>query len=50
MDIKLILEFLVLLGALAMGTRSGGVGFGLWGAVAEAVSSPSKNTNSPSSC
>jgi anaerobic C4-dicarboxylate transporter DcuA len=33
MDIKLVLEFLVILGALAMGTRAGGVGLGLWGAV-----------------
>jgi anaerobic C4-dicarboxylate transporter DcuA len=33
MDIKLILEFLVILGALAMGARAGGVGLGLWGAV-----------------
>jgi anaerobic C4-dicarboxylate transporter DcuA len=33
MDYKLILEFLVILGALAMGARTGGVGLGLWGAV-----------------
>jgi anaerobic C4-dicarboxylate transporter DcuA len=33
MTIKLILEFLVLLGALFMGARAGGVGLGLWGAV-----------------
>src|SRR5689334_1443891 len=33
MDIKLILEFIVILGALAMGARMGGVGLGLWGAV-----------------
>lgn len=33
MDLKLILEFLVILGALAMGARQGGVGLGLWGAV-----------------
>src|SRR6478752_6996100 len=33
MDIRLILEFLVILGALAMGARAGGVGLGLWGAV-----------------
>ncbi len=33
MDIQLILEFLVILGALAMGARAGGVGLGLWGAV-----------------
>jgi anaerobic C4-dicarboxylate transporter DcuA len=33
MDIKLILEFAVLLGALFMGARAGGVGLGLWGAV-----------------
>src|SRR6187455_2775778 len=33
MTIKLILEFLVLLGALFMGARGGGVALGLWGAV-----------------
>jgi len=33
MDIKLILEFVVLIGALFMGARSGGVALGLWGAV-----------------
>jgi len=33
MTIKLILEFLVLIGALLMGARAGGVGLGLWGAV-----------------
>src|SRR5258707_7913890 len=33
MDWRLILEFLVLAGALAMGARMGGVGLGLWGAV-----------------
>jgi len=33
MDIKIILEILVILGALAMGARAGGVGLGLWGAV-----------------
>jgi anaerobic C4-dicarboxylate transporter DcuA len=33
MDWKLVLEFLVLAGALAMGARMGGVGLGLWGAV-----------------
>jgi anaerobic C4-dicarboxylate transporter DcuA len=33
LDLKLILEFLVILGALAMGARAGGVGLGLWGAV-----------------
>ena len=33
MDWKLILEFLVIVGALAMGARMGGVGLGLWGAV-----------------
>jgi anaerobic C4-dicarboxylate transporter DcuA len=31
--IKFILEFLVLVGALLMGARTGGVGLGLWGAV-----------------
>jgi len=33
MDLKIILEFLVIIGALAMGARTGGVGLGLWGAV-----------------
>jgi anaerobic C4-dicarboxylate transporter DcuA len=33
MDWRLILEFLVIAGALAMGARMGGVGLGLWGAV-----------------
>ena len=33
MSTKLILEFAVLLGALLMGARAGGVGLGLWGAV-----------------
>lgn len=33
MDWRLILEFAVLLGAIAMGARVGGVGLGLWGAM-----------------
>jgi anaerobic C4-dicarboxylate transporter DcuA len=33
MSLKLLLEFAVLLGALFMGARAGGVGLGLWGAV-----------------
>ena len=33
MDFQLILQFLIILGALAMGARAGGVGLGLWGAV-----------------
>ena len=33
MTVKLILEFAVLLGALFMGARAGGVALGLWGAV-----------------
>src|SRR6187431_2766232 len=33
MNWQLILQFLVILGALAMGARAGGVGLGLWGAV-----------------
>jgi anaerobic C4-dicarboxylate transporter DcuA len=33
MNLKLILEFAVLIGALLMGARAGGVGLGLWGAV-----------------
>jgi hypothetical protein len=33
MSLKLILEFAVVLGALLMGARAGGVALGLWGAV-----------------
>jgi len=33
MNLKLILEFAVLIGALVMGARAGGVALGLWGAV-----------------
>jgi anaerobic C4-dicarboxylate transporter DcuA len=33
MTIKLLLEFAVIIGALLMGARAGGVGLGLWGAV-----------------
>src|SRR3954471_3273204 len=33
MTLQLILEFAVILGALTMGARAGGVGLGLWGAV-----------------
>jgi anaerobic C4-dicarboxylate transporter DcuA len=33
MTVEFILEFLVLLGALLMGARAGGVALGLWGAV-----------------
>ena len=33
MTIKLLLEFAVILGALFLGARAGGVGLGLWGAV-----------------
>ncbi|HSU54684.1 MAG TPA: anaerobic C4-dicarboxylate transporter [Candidatus Dormibacteraeota bacterium] len=33
MTIKLVLEFVVLLGALLMGARGGGIALGLWGAV-----------------
>jgi anaerobic C4-dicarboxylate transporter DcuA len=33
MNLKLLLEFAVLIGALLMGARAGGVGLGLWGAV-----------------
>src|SRR5215469_11158266 len=33
MNAKLILQFVVLIGALFMGARAGGVGLGLWGAV-----------------
>jgi anaerobic C4-dicarboxylate transporter DcuA len=33
MTVKLILEFVVLIGALLMGARAGGIALGLWGAV-----------------
>ncbi len=33
MSVQLILEFAVLIGALFLGVRAGGVGLGLWGAV-----------------
>ena len=33
LDWRLILEFLVIVGSLAMGARAGGVGLGLWSAV-----------------
>jgi anaerobic C4-dicarboxylate transporter DcuA len=33
MNLAFILQFLVIVGALAMGARAGGVGLGLWGAV-----------------
>jgi anaerobic C4-dicarboxylate transporter DcuA len=33
MTVRFILEFLVLVGALLMGARAGGVALGLWGAV-----------------
>jgi anaerobic C4-dicarboxylate transporter DcuA len=33
MTVKLVLEFLVLIGALLMGAREGGIALGLWGAV-----------------
>jgi anaerobic C4-dicarboxylate transporter DcuA len=33
MSIKILLEFLVILGALAIGSRVGGIGLGVWGAV-----------------
>ena len=33
MSLKLLLEFMVLVGTLFMGARAGGVGLGLWGAV-----------------
>ena len=33
MTLDLILQFGVLVGALLMGARTGGVGLGLWGAV-----------------
>ena len=33
MTVKLLLEFVVLVGALFMGARAGGVALGLWGAV-----------------
>src|SRR5215831_12838808 len=33
MSIRLTLQFVVLIGALLLGARAGGVGLGLWGAV-----------------
>jgi len=33
MNVKLLLEFLVMIGALLMGARAGGIALGLWGAV-----------------
>src|SRR6476661_2318822 len=37
MSLKLVLELVVLLGAIAVGARAGGVGMGLWGGVGLAV-------------
>ncbi|WP_454042063.1 anaerobic C4-dicarboxylate transporter family protein [Cellulosimicrobium sp. Marseille-Q8652] len=37
MDVSFVLEALVVLGAIVMGTRSGGVGVGLWGGLGTAV-------------
>src|SRR6476661_1850566 len=37
MSLKLVLELVVLLGAIAAGARAGGVGMGLWGGVGLAV-------------
>src|SRR3954470_19747930 len=37
MSLRLILELIVLLGAIAIGARAGGVGMGLWGGVGLAV-------------
>ena len=37
MSVKFVLEALVVLGAIVMGTRSGGVGVGLWGGLGTAV-------------
>ena len=39
MSINLILEALVMLGAIAMGTRAVGVGVGLWGGLASQTAS-----------
>ncbi|MBZ5737099.1 anaerobic C4-dicarboxylate transporter family protein [Nocardioides mangrovi] len=36
-DVKLVLEALVVLGCIVMGTRAGGVGVGLWGGLGTAV-------------
>ena len=35
--IKLVVEAAVVLGAIAMGVRTGGIGLGLWGALGTAV-------------
>jgi len=37
MDVTFVLEAVVVLGAIVMGTRSGGVGVGLWGGLGTAV-------------
>ena len=37
MDITFILEAVVVLGAIVMGTRAGGVGIGVWGGLGVAV-------------
>jgi anaerobic C4-dicarboxylate transporter len=37
MSLTLILQLIVLLGAIAMGARVGGVGMGLWGGVGLAI-------------
>src|SRR3954465_2259550 len=37
MSLSLILQFIVLLGAIAAGARAGGVGMGLWGGVGMVV-------------
>jgi anaerobic C4-dicarboxylate transporter DcuB len=37
MSVKFVLEAIVVLGAIVMGTRSGGVGVGLWGGLGTAV-------------
>ena len=33
MGLKILMEFAVVIGAILMGSRSGGVGLGLWGGV-----------------
>ncbi len=36
-DVKLVLEALVVLGCIVMGTRAGGVGVGLWGGLGTGI-------------
>jgi anaerobic C4-dicarboxylate transporter DcuA len=46
-DWRLILEFLVIVGSLAMGARMGGVGLGLWGYWCLSLASTSRRRKIP---